>query len=104
MSAFLASVAHDLPGLFADLGRVVTYAPAAGVAHDLLAIVGERTEPVELGQLTTDGPQVWIRVIATQVPDIAQGDGVTIGDAIYRIDGLEFDRGGTVMATLIRDP
>ena len=80
------------------------YTPAGGTTRDLLVIVGEKTVPVDVGERTADGLQTWIRAIASEVPALAQGDAVVIGSAAYTIDGLEYDRGGTVLCTLLRDP
>ena len=105
MSQFLDGLAHDLPGLLNEFGRIVSYTPGSpvGPARDVLVIVGQRTETTELGELSHDGLQVWIRAVAADVPELRQGDAVAIDAANYRIDGIEFDRGGTVMATLIND-
>ena len=105
MSQFTDGVAHDLPGLLTEFGRIVTYTPSVptGPPRGVLVIVGQRTESIELGELSHDGLQVWIRAVAADVPELRQGDAVAIDAANYRIDGIEFDRGGTVMATLIND-
>ena len=105
MSQFLDGLAHDLPGLLTEFGRIVSYTPTVpvGPARDVLVIVGQRTEPIELGEHSHDGLQVWIRAVAVDVPELRQGDAVAIDAATYKVDALEFDRGGTVMATLVND-
>jgi hypothetical protein len=105
VSQFLDGLAHDLPGLLAEFGRIVRYTPTSpeGPARDVQVIVGQRTEVTEFGTLQHDGLQVWIRAIASDVPELVQGDAIAIDAATYVIDSVEFDRGGTVRAGLISD-
>ena len=105
MSQFLNGVAHDLPGLLTEFGRIVTYTPTVptGPPRGVLVIVGERTESIEFDNVAHDGLQVWIRAVASDVPELRQGDAVTIDTATYKVDSVEFDRGGTVRAGLIND-
>jgi len=102
LSLFLAALAHDLPGLLHEFGRTVTYTPAGGTARELLVIVGEKTVPADVGEIASDGLEIWIRALAAGVPELAQGDAVTIGTAEYTVDGIEYDRGGTVLCTLVQ--
>ena len=103
MTEFLDSVAADLPELLTELGQSVTYTPAGGDARKVSAIVGRRTLPVDFGDRQSFALQVWARFIAVDVPDLAQGDAVRAGEVDYTVNSLEFDRAGTVMATLIND-
>ena len=102
MSAFLEAVAGDLPGLLNELGQDVDYTPSGQPTRPLRVIIGRRTVPVEFENLQSDGEAVWIRTIAAYVPDLAQGDQVQLPDGLYTVDGLDYDRAGTVLATLIR--
>jgi len=101
LSLFLDSLAHDLPGLLHEFGRTVTYTAGAGTPREIVVIVGEKSQPAEFEDITSDGLEVWIRALVADVPALAQGDGVTIGSAEYKVDGIEYDRGGTVMCTLV---
>lgn len=104
MSDFLDSVAHDLPGLQMELGEFVVYTPAGGTARSVKVIPGRGAAPSQFPELQADGSRRWLRAIAAELPELAQGDAVSIGDDDYIVDGIEYDRAGTVMATLVDAP
>lgn len=103
MSQLLEGVAHDLPGLFVEAGEIVVYAPEGGTARAVKAITGRSAAPVDFPNLRADGVRVWARFIATDVPELRQGDGLSFGGNDYTVDGIEPDRAGSVMVTLIND-
>lgn len=103
MSQFLDGVAHDLPELFRDVGRIIVYTPAGtGIARDVTAIFGRKSVEADFGDVALDGVQIWVRSVAADLADLAQGDLITVDGIGYTVDGIEFDRAGTVLATLIR--
>ena len=104
MSLFLQGLAHDLPGLLNEFGQLTAYTPKGGLTRELTVIKGEKSEPAEFENVTADGNAVWIRVIAAQVPELAQGDAITMDARNYTVDAIEPDRAGTVRATLINAP
>jgi len=97
------SIAADLPGFLFEVGEIVVYTPAGGTARDVTAITGTRAAPSDFPTLRADGLAVWVRFIASDVPELAQGDAVSFADNDYTVDGIEPDRAGTVMVTLIND-
>ena len=102
---FAESLAHDLPGLFIETGQTIVYTPAAGVARDVRAIVGQRANPIEFDDVKVDGVQTWVRFNRVDVPELAQGDAITIATGpaagAYTVNALEPDRVGTVLTFLI---
>lgn len=104
MSDFLAGVAHDLPGLHAELGAIVTYTPAGGTARQVTVIPGRGAAPVEFPELEVDGTRRWLRAIDAALPELAQGDAFRIGADDYTVTAIERDRAGTVLAMLTDAP
>lgn len=101
MTGFLDGVAHDLPLLFTELGQTVRYTPSGGDARTIRVIEGRGSAPVDFPQLQADGVRRWARIVTADVPELAQGDELELSDGTYSVDGIEPDRAGTTLATLI---